>query len=413
MVADFFRKFVHRPQQVFLRKAMFQIHLWIGIFVAIYIVLIGLSGSILVFRDELTRMTREGKPHLPVSSAINIDMAQAADNVRAAYPQKKLTFMYAPRPEEPVYVVYALEKQVSTIYSVDPSNGKILGEKAIGKSLLSWIGQLHYFLLLGRSPGLILNGIGAALLLILTLTGLVLWWPGLKAWTRGFIVDFSKSWKRINFDSHNVIGFWTLAIVSFWAISGVYFTWPREVTATVNFFSPVSQRAERISVPPNKSGKWADLRLMANQAVTQTPGKLVGAVRFPTNDRAPFMLYMVPPGATTLTDSDYVYFEPASGKHIKTVQRTEKRTAGDWIIWAMHPLHFGTSWGLAVKILYFVLGLSLPLMAITGTLMYWNRYLGKKWQQLRQGKTTPAVSAPPRQETPSPATVHARQPLLK
>src|SRR5579863_6526050 len=46
-------RFVRHPQQLFLRRACFQIHLWAGILVSLYIVAIGISGSILVFKDEL------------------------------------------------------------------------------------------------------------------------------------------------------------------------------------------------------------------------------------------------------------------------------------------------------------------------------------------------------------------------
>ncbi len=395
MIARFFHRFLHQPQQIWLRKAMFQIHLWVGIFVAIYIVLIGVSGSILVFREELTRLSGNTFP-APASKEVRIDSVQATQIIQETYPKKKITFMYAPRAKEPAYVFYTMEGKESTIYGVDPSNGKILGTLNTQGSVLNWVGQLHYFLLLGRSPGLLLNGIGSALLLLLTFTGMVLWWPGLKAWARGFVVDFSKSWKRINFDTHNVVGFWTLSIVSFWAISGVYFTWPREVTSFVNYFSPVSQKSERVTVPPNKSGKWADLSRMVRDTETRTPATKLAAIRFPMSPQAPFMFYMAKPDAVDLTGADFVYYEPATGKYLKTVERSEKKTAGDWIIWAMHPLHFGTSFGMAVKILYFILGFSLPLLVITGVLMYWNRYLGKKWKQLKQPKK---VYVPPSIQT--------------
>jgi uncharacterized iron-regulated membrane protein len=41
----------------------------------------------------------------------------------------------------------------------------------------------------------------------------------------------------------------------------------------------------------------------------------------------------------------------------------------------MHPLHFGTLWGLGPKILWAFLGMSLPTLTVTGLLMYWNRKL--------------------------------------
>jgi uncharacterized iron-regulated membrane protein len=50
----------------------------------------------------------------------------------------------------------------------------------------------------------------------------------------------------------------------------------------------------------------------------------------------------------------------------------------------MHPLHFGTLWGLPIKILWCLFGISLAVLSATGVLMYWNRYLGKRWQALRR-----------------------------
>ena len=61
----------------------------------------------------------------------------------------------------------------------------------------------------------------------------------------------------------------------------------------------------------------------------------------------------------------------------------QNETLGDWILWAMHPLHFGTLWGMTFKLLWFCFGLSLAILTITGLLMYWNRYLGKRWKALR------------------------------
>ena len=50
-------------------------------------------------------------------------------------------------------------------------------------------------------------------------------------------------------------------------------------------------------------------------------------------------------------------------------------SVGDWLIWLQIPLHVGTSWGLAVKGLWALAGLALPLLASTGLVMYWNRVL--------------------------------------
>jgi uncharacterized iron-regulated membrane protein len=80
---------------------------------------------------------------------------------------------------------------------------------------------------------------------------------------------------------------------------------------------------------------------------------------------------------------DYVYFDPASGRQLALWHRGMNNTWGGRFIFWLSPLHFGYDWGLAIKILWATLGCSLPILAITGVLMYWNRSLRKRWDALR------------------------------
>jgi uncharacterized iron-regulated membrane protein len=82
------------------------------------------------------------------------------------------------------------------------------------------------------------------------------------------------------------------------------------------------------------------------------------------------------------SNTDLIYFDQHTGEHLLTWHRGKDQTLGDWLVWLVAPLHFGTSWGLAVKWAWFVIGLVLPLLAITGFIMYWNRYLSKKVRRM-------------------------------
>src|SRR5215468_1920598 len=44
---------VQQPQNVWLRKAIFQIHLWSGIAIGLYVLMVSVTGSIIVYRNEL------------------------------------------------------------------------------------------------------------------------------------------------------------------------------------------------------------------------------------------------------------------------------------------------------------------------------------------------------------------------
>ncbi|HMF74024.1 MAG TPA: PepSY-associated TM helix domain-containing protein [Bryobacteraceae bacterium] len=77
----------------------------------------------------------------------------------------------------------------------------------------------------------------------------------------------------------------------------------------------------------------------------------------------------------------WVYLDPAQGDHSRNWRVGENTTVGDWLIWLLAPPHFGTYWGVAVKILWALLGIMLPVLSFTGVLMYRNRYLSKKWSR--------------------------------
>ena len=48
-------QWLRQPQRVWLRRAAFQIHLWVGLFIGLYVVVLSLTGSLLVYRNELDR----------------------------------------------------------------------------------------------------------------------------------------------------------------------------------------------------------------------------------------------------------------------------------------------------------------------------------------------------------------------
>ena len=52
-----YRNLLYHPRKLWIRKACFQIHLWAGILLSIYVIAIALSGSVLVFESELTGTT--------------------------------------------------------------------------------------------------------------------------------------------------------------------------------------------------------------------------------------------------------------------------------------------------------------------------------------------------------------------
>lgn len=238
--------------------------------------------------------------------------------------------------------------------------------------------------MLGGRVGEILNGIGAGFLLLLCLTGVVVWWSGLKHWSRGLKISFRKSWKRINFDLHSAVGFWTLLILSMWAFTGVYFIWPKPIESFVNRFSSVaSANPPEFSMPQHGNMPWTDLNMMIHQAERSSPNAKFAGAFLPHSEKDALTLLMARGAPRNFTQMDYIYFDPVSGKQLAVWHRGVNNTWGGRFIFWLSPLHFGYDWGLVIKILWAALGCALPLLSITGVLMYWNRSLSKKWKSLK------------------------------
>jgi uncharacterized iron-regulated membrane protein len=91
-----------------------------------------------------------------------------------------------------------------------------IGLRAIGELL-----DLHDDLLAGDT-GRRVNGFGALLLVLLSLTGIVVWWPGIRRWRRSLTVHRNVGWRRFNWDLHSMVGFWMFGFIAMFAFSGAY-----------------------------------------------------------------------------------------------------------------------------------------------------------------------------------------------
>jgi uncharacterized iron-regulated membrane protein len=378
----FFQCLARRPQQLWVRQLNFQIHLWAGIILAGYLIVIGVTGSILVFRPELERISGLSPWHNEPGKRPLADIATVVKNLRAAYPHFRIVSITAPSQADPTFVAI-LEGRGRIKVASSAARGEVLGEFPRRSTWIDVVRDLHEALLVRRT-GRTLNGVGAGFLLLLTGTGLVIWWPGVRLWKRALTVDFHKRWRRINYDGHRAAGFWTLLVVSFWAVSGIYFAWPREVFQLVNSLSPVvTARPPVIAVTPDPDAIKPDLASLVGRASAIDPGTRLSGVAFPYGRRAPLEIRMRRGTGVGREYEDTVYFSPYTGEYLGTWRYGANQSLGDWIIWSQVPLHFGTYWGLGVKLVWAAAGLAIPLLTITGLLMYWNRALRKKWKRLR------------------------------
>src|SRR5712671_2261900 len=242
-----------------MRRVFFQVHLWSGVILAAYVVVVGLTGSALVFRQELQRVTfaRYFDVRRPAGAA-DAPVATLASKLGAAYPGFELAGIDYPTARRGTYLSYLVKGSSLVSAFSDPTTGDVIGE--LPKT--SWITRLQdlHFNLLAGSRGRAVNGIGALSLIALFATGLVIWWPGIARWGRALVVDVSRPWTRINWELHGAVGVWLFALLMLWAVTGVEFAFPRQFRRAVNAVMPLTvTRAPESTVRPGAPLGIADL----------------------------------------------------------------------------------------------------------------------------------------------------------
>ena len=234
---SYFDHWVHHPQTVWLRKALFQIHLWSGIGVGLYLVVISVTGSILVFRSEL-RQTFMPQPVFVEAIGERMDSDQILAAAERVYTDGAVS-IFAERdiPTQAVTISVNQEGEVQQML-LDPFTGADLGNAMpTGWRATTWLLDLHDNLLSGET-GRKFNGIGAILMTLLSVTGIIIWWPGAETWRRSLTIDFRANWRRLNWTLHSAIGFWTLLFVFMWGFTGIYLCFPQVFTAFVDYVEP-------------------------------------------------------------------------------------------------------------------------------------------------------------------------------
>jgi uncharacterized iron-regulated membrane protein len=209
------------------RTALFQVHLWIGIGIGLYILVISVSGSLIVFRREFDR---EFCPRIIMvsGSGRRLTEAELGARARAAYAHANFSRVEVRGSRVPgaAVEIWFLDGAFRLEHLFDPYTGKDLGDAvACEPGLVTRLADLHDNLASGR-VGLLANGVGAIAVVLMSASGAVLWWPGRGRWRRSITLPRAVSGRRFIRHLHGLMGFWCFLLIVLWAATGIYFAFP-------------------------------------------------------------------------------------------------------------------------------------------------------------------------------------------
>ncbi|RXK82952.1 PepSY-associated TM helix domain-containing protein [Filimonas effusa] len=357
------------------------LHLWLGLVSGIIVFVVCLSGSLFVFCDEII----DGINHRAIYVQEVKERQLSTEALLLAFkkqmPEHKPFYFVAYKdPKRSFKVASADKRQHFKFTWLDPYTGKVL--KTNGAYYFFYtVAHIHAELLLHDTGSLIVE-IATWIFLIELVTGLVLWWP--KKWTNVFLdmcfkIKWKGKWKRVNYDLHNVLGFYSLIPTLLLTVTGLII---------VN--KPVNK-----VLHTSLGGKQEPYRELRKLAAAYSPGaaaapldtviqrlfKLNSSVwqvrlTIPPKDSVTFY-YAIAAAHIGLKshDGQMLLIDKYSGKSLPIPAQLVK---GERIESVNMNLHIGFWYGWIGKMITFVAGLIATSLPITGFLVWWGRTHKKK-----------------------------------
>ncbi|WP_333908900.1 sulfite reductase flavoprotein subunit alpha [Acidovorax sp. NCPPB 4044] len=369
------------------RQVFFQLHWFVGITAGTVLIVIGMTGALLAFREELLDLVNPGVRHV-------------APQTTPALTPPQLLEALARRGNDRRVNVLTVESEPGTAARIGfaARNGERRGDAAYlhpytgaeqpalkGHDAFEWIESLHRWLLLPREPGRVATGVLALCLLGLALSGLYLRWPRHPLrWRTWLAFDTQLKGRPFLWNLHAVAGTWALVVYVALTATGLYWSFDA-IRDTVDGWAGQQRPPRQAMATPARSseggarapsGPAPDLAPAWRSFSQQAPGWRLAVLRFPQRADQPLQIQWLGQDAPHERARHRMLIDLRTG-NITTDDRYGQRSLGARALSTIYPLHMGTYFGLPGRMAVTAASLALPLFAITG----WMLYLGRRRQR--------------------------------
>jgi uncharacterized iron-regulated membrane protein len=386
------------------RRFLFQVHMWIGLVLGILFVALGLSGSVLVYHDELDRMMAPTPRATAQGAALPLDTLVAKAKTSFGDARGNLLVTLAQEAGDPAVVRMLAPPRgagegkgkggnrspqaAGSIY-LDPVSGAVLGtRKSTMSPLVQFAHDLHGGLMMGRDGRPLVGWLGVGMV-ILGLTGLVLWWPKPHQWKYAFRIRRTATGLRFHLELHSAFGIWGFIVFIIVSFTGVAIAFPETIHAAFPGAAPPAFNLRTgPEIEPLEGAKRSGASEAAVLATKAKPGTDVVSVMIPSRPQQAISVALAPHGseATILT---MAYVDPYRAQ-VVALRDPATLSAADSFMAAQRPLHEGEGFGPIWRFLVFLSGFLPLLFVVTGVIMW----LKKRRAHVAMNAPLPEGAAP-------------------
>ncbi|MEJ5960801.1 PepSY-associated TM helix domain-containing protein [Pedobacter immunditicola] len=386
-----------------LRKTFLWLHKWLGLITGLVVMIVSLTGCINVFADELKAYFYHERYYAePVGNGKPLNFSELRDQAQKAvgpnikltrgeiYPAKGRTWVFrASLTDKKAIGHWNHHKYYYRIY-VNPSNGKVVHVEDTRNEFFQLMLNLHMNLLLGDAVGTMVTGISALCFFVLLLSGLVLWFPRkwkTKAFKKGLVFKRDVGIKRLNYDLHNISGFYILIPAILICVTGLVFAFPwadQSVQFLANGGKTIEKRVIPLSTPNDTFHPQSTDSAIAH-LLHLHPQADVLAVRFREKNTDPLDVQVrLAKNRTHLFE--WYYFDRNNGKLLMKFGDQDVK-GGEKFRTMNYDLHTGAYAGMPTKFFGFFVSLICATLPVSGFLIWYNK--GKKNKKQKNKNSPP------------------------
>ena len=365
------------------------LHLWLGLISGLVVFILSITGCLLAFQTEINNAINKKTFFInPPANAATLSITQLQANANKALngnasfittfsdPKRSWEFLeYKPGDQTPFWFLNTVDRYKSAF--INPYTGEVLMIKDYKNDFFILVKYLHWNLLMNDKYGQPIVGYATLVFVLLMISGLILWWPKNLRKTnvdKSFKIKWKANFKRLNYDLHNVLGFYAFFIGIILGLTGmvwamkwfektVYVVASQSVTPP-NFINSISDSTQKALKNPLDLAFFTAKRSMPEaQRIGLTPASGTKGVIYVSGYR----------GKETFYDYDQLQFDQYTGKLLSR-QNFKDKNSGEKIIGMNYDIHVGAIWGLPGKILAFLASLICASLPVTGVIVW----LGKK-----------------------------------
>ncbi|MGE8432528.1 PepSY-associated TM helix domain-containing protein [Chryseobacterium joostei] len=372
------------------RKIAYQLHLWLGLTSGLIVVIMAATGCILVFEEELKHIVHPERYFVENIGSKKLSLSDLTAKAEKTLPQGlkvKRAVISSDPSRTYVFRTLKMDNEALTYWGtylyyyrvyIDPYTGKVHEVEDAKKDFFEIVLDLHRRLLLGEKIGKNITGYSTLVFAIILLSGLVIWYPRKmsKAMLKGmFFIKTSANWKRINYDVHNVLGFYAiipLLFISYSALIWNFESMDKWIKNTLNGNIPTEKKAKS-KIPTEESDTSVNiLDMIGNKVEKGLINKELALVNFPRTEEGTYYTELTF-GKKQYQNENY-NFDQYSGEILKHQFYKDKNIGyGTALRERNYDLHTGSLFGITGRIIYLFAGIIAASLPITGFIIYLNK----------------------------------------